>query len=325
MTFLLINIIIALLIRKPLLASLVFASLFGTTYQIGQFDWSNYETLYQIIANRTFTEALTNNTIGHYEPIYSISLTILSRITGEYWVAKTLLYFVGFLYFSLSLSKSTIHNLNMFAFSFLSLTSYPLLYTADRQALALLFVTGALLNGQKGLIALGFHYSSLIIYLIKIKPIKLIATLPILFIPVYLIIYKYLYIFNPGVPSISSILMACLTILLLMTSKRKTNIALLGSILVLTCVLMFFPPLFYRLKFYFIVVILIYIFQNWRRNFDNPVISAMTLALFAAINILYVQSDPLAFGNYQTYLLKNYIDYPDKTNLWYNRFRMGNE
>ena len=324
MTFILINILIALSIRKNFLSSILFALFFGTTYQIGQFDWSSYENLYQLIKNRSFTEALAINTIGHYEPIFSIFIIILSRVISEYWIAKTIIYFLGFFYFSRSLSISQIHSKELFTFIFLSLTSYTIFYTADRQAIAFLLVIGAYLQHKKSLISIGFHYSSVIIYLMSLRFKTYVTFLPILLLAMYYMFSKYLYLLNIGQPSLTSIMITSSILLLTLTTRQKKNLIFLFTLFTLAFALMFFPAVFYRVKVYVICMLLIYVFQNWRRNLANPLIVTATLTLSLLINVVYVASDALAFGQYQTHLLKPYVTYRDKTNLWYSRFELEN-
>lgn len=321
MFFLLINITISALYRSEKVSALVFALFYGSAYQIGQFDWYSYETLYQTIQKTDTITALLVNSIGHYEPIFSIVLVFASRIIEEYWIVKTILYFISFHIFIKSVNRSKIRNRGLFCFAFLSLTGFPILYTTDRQAIALLIGLAFFINDKKSLWTLGFHYSAALLYLLRLSKKTVVTLSPAIILVAFLISQKYLYLISVKPPANSSFMLVfLLTVLLLVTRKTSVkNIFLI--LLLLTSLLMFSPALMYRAKIYIYVIVLVMLFRDLRVKMPKNIFFVAALSVSVALNIFYVNSDELAFGKYQTHLLKNTINYQDKTRLWAKRFK----
>lgn len=243
MLFILGNITISLLSRFKLLASLIFGIFYGSAYQIGQLDWLSYNSLYEVIREVGFVEALLVNSIGHYEPIFSIYLILTSRVIEEYWVSKSIAYAVSFYFFLKGLEISNIKRRALFVFTFFSFCSFTILFTTDRQAIALMLVLAGFLAHGRSLVSLGFHYSSIIILFVTARARFLIlAGVPILLVVAFLF-SKYSYLFVPSFPAISSILLLFLSMSILLWTKVPSTRRIMFIICLLIC---FFLPFFLR-------------------------------------------------------------------------------
>jgi hypothetical protein len=337
LTYTVIFLSVALSHRYKLISSLIFSTTFGLAYQIGHADYISYVTLYESLMEEERSTGLTMAALtGHYEPIYII-LAMLSASSGiEFYFFRFLLYTFSYYAFLTALRNTLIIDKKTFIIIFLALTSFTHIFSVDRQAISLLLILPALYSASLILkyLPIGFHFSSLsIIVPLLLTNLKKTTIFIVVAIGGGLYAYsdKYLYLIDDI--KISSLSITNLTILfslfvVYLSSIRTKKVkdkrisTLLLFCIAIGCATVVWPAIFYRLKAIFLMIILIFFFSRSRKSrIGSNVRFFIATLLTYAISIFYVLGDPLAFDPYQNLLLKNYLNYQDKTNLWWEIFR----
>jgi len=327
---------IALSNRYKLISSLIFGVTFGLAYQIGHADYISYVALYESLMEEKTTGLTVAALTGHYEPIY-ISLAMLSASSGmEFYYFRFLLYTLSFYAFLTALRYTSICDKKTFILLFLAFTGFTHIFSVDRQAISLLLILPALYSGSLILkyLPIGFHFSSLaLIVPLVISKLKRSTIFIVIAIGGGLYAYsdKYRYLIEDiNISSISItniiILVALFVEYLLAIRAKSVRDKQISTLLLfciaIGCATVAWTAIFYRLKAFFLMIILISFFSRSRKSrMDSNLRFFIALLLTLAISVFYVLGDSLAFDPYQNVLLNPYLNYQDKTNLWWEIFR----
>lgn len=327
---------IALSHRYKLISSIIFGVTVGLAYQIGHADYISYVTLYESLMGERNTGLTMAALTGHYEPIY-ISLAMLSASSGVgFYFFRFLLYAFSFYAFLTALKYTLINDKRTFILLFLALTSFTHIFSVDRQAISLLLILPALYSASLifKYLPIGFHFSSLAL-IVPLAISNLKRTTIVIFIVMggglYAYSDKYLYLIediNIGSMSVTNIIILValffeyLSVIRTKFANDKRISTLLLFCIALGCATVAWTAIFYRLKAIFLLIILISFFSRSRKSrIDSNLRFFIATLLTCAISIFYVLGDPLAFDPYQNFLLNPYLNYQDKTDLWWEIFR----